>query len=538
MYEYERFGVMLDMSRNGVMKVSEVKKMIDALEKMGYNCLELYTEDTYEIEGEPYFGYLRGRYTGAELKEIDAYAKSHGIELIPCVQTLAHFTALVRHLAYRSIVDTDDILLIDEPKTYALIDKIFATLAENFTSRLVNIGMDEAHMVGLGKYLDVHGFKNRHELLLRHLNKVAEIAKKYGFKAHMWSDMFFRLANNGGYYVNEVMQFSKEITSKIPENVEVVYWDYCTEDEKFYDIQMQSHQSLCQNFWFAGGAWTWDGFAPLNWYSLHTMKPAMQSVIKNGVKNVLITMWGDNGRECSPFAVLPSLYAIRQYALGNFDEEKIAEKFQELFKISYHDFILLDLPNRTQTPLLDGKGNLLPQCPCKSLLYNDPFMGFLDNAVTSVDSIPYTSYAKRLKDATKRAGEYAYLFECMEKLCSVLEIKAELGVRTRKAYKNNDLKAVSALIQEYALLEKRLASFHEAFYTLWHKECKPQGWEVQDARVGGLIQRIKTCRQRLSLYKKGKISKIAELEEEILPYKPQDYFQFNHYAQIVTMSVF
>lgn len=40
---YKHFGAMLDMSRNGVMKVSQIKKFINYLEKMGYNMLELYT---------------------------------------------------------------------------------------------------------------------------------------------------------------------------------------------------------------------------------------------------------------------------------------------------------------------------------------------------------------------------------------------------------------------------------------------------------------------------------------------------------------
>lgn len=62
MKQYKHFGVMIDSSRNAVLKVSAVKKLIDSLQKMGYNTLELYTEDTFEVEGEPYFGYLRGRY--------------------------------------------------------------------------------------------------------------------------------------------------------------------------------------------------------------------------------------------------------------------------------------------------------------------------------------------------------------------------------------------------------------------------------------------------------------------------------------------
>ena len=47
---------MLDMSRNGVMKPEEVKNFALLLKKMGYNMLQLYMEDVYEVDNEPYFG--------------------------------------------------------------------------------------------------------------------------------------------------------------------------------------------------------------------------------------------------------------------------------------------------------------------------------------------------------------------------------------------------------------------------------------------------------------------------------------------------
>ncbi|MCI5970067.1 MAG: hypothetical protein MRZ29_02805, partial [Oscillospiraceae bacterium] len=59
--------VMLDMSRNAVMKVSAVKKYIAYMAAMGLNTLMLYTEDTYELKEYPFFGYMRGRYTQEEL---------------------------------------------------------------------------------------------------------------------------------------------------------------------------------------------------------------------------------------------------------------------------------------------------------------------------------------------------------------------------------------------------------------------------------------------------------------------------------------
>ena len=68
-----RLTAMFDCSRNAVLNLKSVKKYIDLLAKMDYKGLMLYTEDTYEVNNEPYFGYLRGRYSKEELKEISSY---------------------------------------------------------------------------------------------------------------------------------------------------------------------------------------------------------------------------------------------------------------------------------------------------------------------------------------------------------------------------------------------------------------------------------------------------------------------------------
>ena len=48
-------GVMIDCSRNAVMNTDSVKEFANILKRMGYNTLMLYTEDTYEVNGNPLF---------------------------------------------------------------------------------------------------------------------------------------------------------------------------------------------------------------------------------------------------------------------------------------------------------------------------------------------------------------------------------------------------------------------------------------------------------------------------------------------------
>jgi hypothetical protein len=60
--------------------------------------------------------------------------------------------------------------------------------------------------------------------------------------------------------------------------------------------------------------------------------------------------------------------------------------------------------------------------------------------------------------------------------------------------------------------------FIEKFRIAFLKEMKGCGYNTYDLRFGGVLQRMKTCRNRLSEYLEGKIDKIEELDEELVDY--------------------
>lgn len=530
-YKFNSFGVMIDMSRNAVMSVEGLKRFFPLLKKMGYNCVMLYTEETYEVDGEPYFGYMRGRYTKEEMKELDAYAASLGIELIPCIQTLAHLNAAIRWNTFP--IDCNDILLTDDPRTYELIDHMFKTLSECFTSRRIHIGMDEAHMLGRGRHLDIHGYETANECIKRHLIEVRKIAQKYGYTLLMWSDMFFRPMNNGGYYM-EKTKVPDEVKAAVPSDVVPVYWDYYHFDEKSYDDMIYNHMQLSKDVWFAGGIWSWTGVVPHNKSSIDSMKPAMAACRKNKLKNAFFTMWGDNGGECSHFSQLPALFYIAENSKGNEDDALIKEKFRRMFGIDFDDFAALDLPNRIDS------GSRFPN-PSKYMLYSDYFNGFLDYTVNPEDTAKFAQYAEKLREIGKKTRKYGYLFDTEAKLCDVLAIKYDLGVRTREAYQKGDKAALKALAEnEYKEVAKRLRAFHAAFEKQWFADNKENGFDVQDMRIGGLIQRTDSCRRRITDYVNGKIDRIPELEEKVLPFPYAEEgkaLEFNNYALSSTANV-
>lgn len=270
-------GIMVDCSRNAVMKPEKVKELAKIISDMGYNMLQLYTEDTYEIAGEPFFGHMRGRYSQEELKDIDAYCANIGIELVPCIQVLAHLNQLKLWEPYVNLFDCHDILMVGDEKVYELIDKMFATLEKCFTSRRVNIGMDEAHFLGRGKYQDLHGYRDRVEILTEHLARVKEIADRHGFTLMMWSDMFIRLHNQGEYY-GENIKIPETTIDRVPEGVELIYWDYYSKDKNHYDHMLKTHKDFKNPIGFAGGLWTWTGYAPNQAFTLDAAEAAMRSI--------------------------------------------------------------------------------------------------------------------------------------------------------------------------------------------------------------------------------------------------------------------
>ena len=85
-------GLMVDCSRNAVMNLTALKRFVKVISALGYDTLMLYTEDTYEVDGEPYFGHQRGRFSKAELKEADAFCRENGLSLYPAYKPLRTLT--------------------------------------------------------------------------------------------------------------------------------------------------------------------------------------------------------------------------------------------------------------------------------------------------------------------------------------------------------------------------------------------------------------------------------------------------------------
>ncbi len=512
----DKLSIMVDMARNNVLKVDTIKKLIRYLAIMGYSKFKIYLEDVFDVIHEPYFGYLRGKYNKEELIEVVDYASIFGIEVIPCIQTLAHLNCLQFFCMYRWNFDIDDILLVDSDITIRLITNMIKTLKDIFKTDVINIGMDEAHHLGRGQYLDKYGYEDRFKIFAHHLNKVLEIAKKYGFKCEMWSDMFF----DNTYYSGEDTK-KHNYLKDIDKDLTLIYWDYNANDINYFDKKIKQHLEITKNISVAGGAWKWLGHAPNNTYSIVNLKNFIEASYKNKIKDFMITCWGDNGGEASIFSILPSL----SYA-SNFNYFEIKDcrnhLFYELSTLKFDDFMKLDYVNKTREEFNKDDLNSLSRI----YLYNDLLLGVYDTCVNDNQSTIYKNVSIELA-IFKDNNKFGYIFDTLSKLADLLSIKVDLGIKLRKAYKDkneNELKNMINLLDE---LDNKIDIFYDAFYYQWNKESKSNGFDVQDLRIGGIKQRIKTAKRKINDYLDKKITNIEELEEDLLDFYGQvdNYFK-------------
>lgn len=521
---FETTGAMFDGSQaSSLMNIPSCKRMLLYLASMGYNMMMLYCEDCYEIEDEPYFGNMRPRYTARDFKEIDDYASSLGIELVPCIQTLGHLTEVIKRPPYNAISDRPDILLVGDEDVYTLIDKMIETISKCFKSKRIHLGLDEAWDLGLGNYLKKNGYHTQTEIMTKHLERVCEIADKYGMRPMMWGDMFFRAKSKTNDYFDDSVSFDESDRSLVPDGMSVVYWDYYHFDKDIYARNLEKCKTICDNVIFAGCARNVRTFAAHLKKSIETTDAAMSACKDIGIREVLATVWGDDHRESSNFAVLPSLmyFAEHTHNVGNPDSETVKARFRACVGANWECFEDISAFD-TIPDYNDSETNNL--AVSRVSVWQDIMLGICDANMKGSDmSKHFGLLAEKMRVYAEDCPTFELMFKFYEKLAEVLELKQYMGIKLTDMYLRNDISGLRhALESELPMLEERFKDLRLAHREHFFDEYKPIGWEILDIRYGGAIMRVDTAISRITDYLSGSIDKIEEFEELRLSFTGHD----------------
>lgn len=512
---FEKNGLMLDLSRNAVAHIDMLKKFIREMAFMGHSWFMLYMEDVYEVEGVPYFGALRGRYSIKDLQEVDRYAQLFGVQLVPCIQTLAHVDQYFMWEAIEyKYKDIDNILNVGNAEVQALLTRMIASLRKAFSTDIIHIGMDEAYNLGRGRYLDENGFKSKSDIMQDHLSFMKTLCKEYGFKPIVWDDMFFsRYSDNKNGAV-----------PTIPNHVGLMYWDYYSCSFKHYQDKLKLCRSMAKKTMFAGGAWRWTGFIPHHKKTLETTLAALAACRKERIKEVIVTAWGDDGNEAPLYTCM---FGLVLFAYLDCNAEYQEAEFSQYLEL-YTGMDFGEWMRQGEPDLFEGTtGNDYDITPSKYLLYQDPlgskFLHYVRTLTTDMDAV-YTKLEKAfIEDAANTDNPLQQrIAEFYAMMMKTLYYKWRLPLDIWEAYKKADKKALQSLIEnKIEPLKTALTGMAKARRKIWAEECRAFGSEVLDHRFGAMLMRLEITQEVLTGYIQGKIKQIDELEEERLDPCPE-----------------
>jgi len=207
-------GIADDISRGQVPTIESAKHFIRDISRFKNNYYALYMEDMFKCSKHPKIGKNRGAFTPEELIELDRYAKSRFITLVPIFETLGHFDNILTIPEYQNLGEFPgaQCLSIANGNIYPLLRDFIEELSPCFSSKLFHIGCDESFDLGHGNSKDLINAVGMHGALLDHIRKVYNIAKENGNK-----DIIL--------YHDVAVKFP-HLLKHLPKDLIFMYWDY------------------------------------------------------------------------------------------------------------------------------------------------------------------------------------------------------------------------------------------------------------------------------------------------------------------------
>ncbi|MBI5244274.1 MAG: beta-N-acetylhexosaminidase [Elusimicrobia bacterium] len=495
-------GLMLDVSRNGVIRVPALKTVLLRLALLGYNRFCLYTEDTCEVKGHPLIGYRRGRYSQRELSELDAFARALGIEMFPCIQTLGHLEQVIKHERYWPLRDNERVLSVEHPRSRKLVETLIRQARKPYQSGLIHLGLDETWGIGRGETFIHKKPMDPRWMYLRHVRWLASVCRRLKLKPMMWGDVVV------GCHEKAMDPAQRKA---LPKGMTMVYWDYYREQAALYEKRIEEYRKMGYEPLCSPGIWNWGCLWPSYRKVSRTLPVFMKKAKEMGIKRMMATAWGDDGQE-SPFdANWPALCLFAEEAYERADGAEGAKARMRAVCGADYDAVV----RVGDLELYPGKESLCGSLG-KALLWEDPMAGRISHGLGKLRlSARFRRLAGRIRsDARKMPSDFHDLFAYACALAEFLVLKADIFNETRSAYVRRDKAALRKIASSIPARVRALDDLHAARKKLWFAEFKPFGWEVLDGRFGGLRARLLTMKERLDAYLAGRLPAIEELDEK------------------------
>lgn len=290
--EIHHRGFYYDVTRGKVPTVQTIKKLIDILSEYKVNELQLYMEHSFKYPNMSEVFRDKDAFSAEDIIELDNYAKSRYIELIPSISTFGHLYELLRSRTYSHLSEKE--INYDEPFSFVnrmVHHTLNTTCSESievsrhliesviplFSSDKFNICADETFDLGMFRSSKVASEKGIGKLYFDYLTQLIDIVKQNGKTPMFWGDIILK---------------HPEFLDNIPKDSIILNWGYFANETPENTLKI-AKTGLKQYVCPSTTGWN----RMINWYdnSSQNIRTMIGYAKENNVYGVLNTDWGDYG---------------------------------------------------------------------------------------------------------------------------------------------------------------------------------------------------------------------------------------------------
>lgn len=302
--DFQDRGVMLDVSRCKVPKLSTLFDLIDRLAGLKYNQLQLYTEHTFAFIHHPLVWSQSSPYTAADVEKIRRYCEARYIHLVPNLNSFGHMERWLKHPEYHGLAECPNgfvhplsgqtmrfgSTLKPNRQSLRFLDALYAEYLPLFDSSCdsscdssdnsphFNIGGDEPWELGQGWSRKQCESRGKSRVYLDFIAEIQRLVEKHGRRMQFWGDIV----------LTEPSCLNRVSTDTIALN-----WGY--EASHPFNRECRSLNEAGIAYYVVPGTSSWNSLTGRTRNCEENLDNAAKNGIKYGARGYLVTDWGDHG---------------------------------------------------------------------------------------------------------------------------------------------------------------------------------------------------------------------------------------------------
>ena len=276
---------------------------------------------------------------------------------------------------------------------------------------------------------------------------------------------------------------------------------------ELYIFKIEEHRRLGFEPWLASAVWTWNRMYSALPFTFDVANACMHAAKTCKIRNIIVTIWGDDGNECDVFSALPGLAYFGEQAYCTESEiswDSLKANFTGICGGHLEDWVYASKID--SVPSVHDRRERFPPNPSKWILWQDPVYSFLSPQYRDHNmELHYSEIAKYLfgacdvKVLQKYPMNYRLRFPAL--IAQTLALKCNIRQKIATAYKSPTMRFKKIL----QVIESDLKPLYESMRELhryhqnevWLDTYKPFGLEVLQMRYGAILVRLESLQTRL-----------------------------------------